>query len=238
MQGASTTVRVLDINGNVISGATVTFKVNGKPYTAISDSNGYATVKLNLAPGTYTVTASYDGNTVSNKVVVKHIVSAKKTTNVKKSAKKTYVKITVKGHKVKQTANVKFTYKGKNKVKVSFGKDMKKQTVTVKFKGKTYKVKVNAKGVGTIKLVKKTAKKLKKGKKYTTKVTYTGSKVYKKVKVTVKFNGKNYKVKTNKQGVAKFKVTKKMVKKFKKGKKVKYTITYKADKLTKYVKIK
>ena len=111
---------------------------------------------------------------------------------------------------------------------------MKKQTVTVKFKGKTYKVKVDAKGNGILKL----NKKLKKGKKYTAKVTYTGPKLYKNVKVTVKFNGKKYKVKTNKQGVAKFKVTKKMVKKFKKGKKVKYTITYKADKLNRYVKIK
>ena len=237
LQGAKTTVRVLDVNGKVISGATVTFKVNGKSYTAVSDANGYAGVKLNLAPGTYTVTASYDGNSVSNKVVVKHIVSVKKTSKVKKSARKTIIKITVKGHKVKQSSKVKFTYKGKNKVKVKFGKVMKKQTVTVKFKGKSYKLKVNKKGVGTIKLSKKTAKKLKRGKKYSAKVTYSGPKLYKKVKVTVKFNGKKYKVKTNKQGVAKFKLTKKMVKKFKKGKKVKYTVIYKSDKLTRYVKI-
>ena len=111
---------------------------------------------------------------------------------------------------------------------------MKKQTVAVKFKGKTYKVKVDAKGKGTIKLTKK----LKKGKKYTTKVTYTGPKIYKNVKLTVKFNGKNYKVKTNGQGVAKFKVTKKMVKKFKKGKKIKYALAYKAYKLNRYMKIK
>ena len=115
---------------------------------------------------------------------------------------------------------------------------MKKQTVLVKFKGKTYNVKVNKKGVGKLKLTKKVAKKLKKGKKYKAKVTYLGSKLYKKVKVTVKFNGKKYKVKTNKKGVAKFKVTKKMVKKFKKGKKVKYTISYKQDTLKRFVKIR
>ena len=96
----------------------------------------------------------------------------------------------------------------------------------------TYQVKVNSKGKGTLKLTKKVAKKLKKGKKYSTSVykAYTG-------KVKVKFNGKNYNVKINK-GVASFKVTKKMVKNLKKGKKVKYTVTYKANKLTRYVKIK
>ena len=115
---------------------------------------------------------------------------------------------------------------------------MKKQTVTVKFKGKTYKVKVNAKGKGTLKLDKKVAKKLKKGKKYTAKVTYAGPKLYKNVKLTVKFNGKNYKVKTGSNGVGKFKVTKKMVKRLKKGKTVSYTVTYKQASLERFVKIK
>ena len=155
-----------------------------------------------------------------------------------KSKKETFIKIAVKGHKVKQTVNVKFTYKGNKKVKVSFGKDMKKQTVTVKFKGKKYNVKVNAKGKGTLTLTKKVANKLKKGKKYTTKVTYKGPKLYKKAKLTVKFNGKKYNVKTNANGIAKFKVTKNMVKKLNKGKNLGYTIAYKQASLKRFVKIK
>ena len=226
------------VDGMAVSGAGVKFTLNGKTYYGSTDAKGYAYITAKLAPGTYKVTAEYGGVKVTNKITIKHIVSAKKTTKVKKSAKRTIIKITVKGHKVKQSSNVKFTYKGKNKVMVKFGKDMKKQTVAVKFKGKTYKVKVNGKGKGTLKLTKKVAKKLRKGKKYSLKVTFKGSKLYKKVKVTVKFNGKKYKVKTNKAGVAKFKVTKKMVKKFKKGKKVKYTITYKKDTLKRFVKIK
>ena len=234
LQGSVTTVRLVDSAGNSVSGARILFNVDGKTYARTTGAGGYATLNLNLAPGNHVVVVASDDDLVYYEITVKHIISAKKTTIIKKSAKKTIIKITVKGHKVKQTVNVKFTYKGVNKIKLSFGKDMKKQTVAVKFKGKTYKVKVDAKGKGTIKLTKK----LKKGKKYTTKVTYTGPKIYKNVKLTVKFNGKNYKVKTNGQGVAKFKVTKKMVKKFKKGKKIKYALAYKADKLNRYMKIK
>ena len=208
------------------------------------DKNSYASLVITQAPGTYTITATYAGSgsyksaKVSNKLAFKHIVVAKKTTAVKKSAKKTNIKIIVRGQKVKLAKNVRFAYKGKAKVVVKFGTAMKNQKVAVKFKGKTFAVKVNKKGKGTLKLTKAVAKKLKKGKKYTARVTYKGSKLYKKVKVAVKFNGKKYVLKTNKNGFTKFKVTKKMVKKLKKGKTYKYTITYKSDVLTRYVKIK
>ncbi len=231
-------VNVVDEVGKPVSGVNVAFNINGQIFNTKTDVKGFASVKISLKPGTYTVKTSAGNHEVSNKIVIKHIVSAKKLTKVKKSAKKTIIKITVKGHKVKQTAKVKFKYSGKNKVKVKFGKNMKKQIVAVKFKGKTYNVKVNKKGVGTLKLTKKVAKKLKKGKKYKVKVTYKGPKLYKKVKLVVKFKGKKYKVKTNSKGIAKFKITKKMVNKLKKGKKVKYTITYKKDTVKRFVKIR
>lgn len=231
-------VNVVDEAGKPVSGVNVAFNIIGQIFNAKTDGNGFASVKISLKLGTYTVKTSAGNHEVSNKIVIKHIVSAKKVTKVKKSAKRTIIKITVKGHNVKQSSKVKVTYNGKNKVSVKFGKGMKKQTVSVKFKGKTYKVKVNGKGKGTLKLTKKVAKKLRKGKKYSLKVSFKGPKRYKNVKVTVKFNGKKYKVKTNKAGEAKFKVTKKMVKKFKKGKKVKYTITYKLDTINRFVKIK
>ena len=201
---------------------------DGKNYTVVTDADGYAKLGLNLAPGKHAVDASYDGNNVSSNITVKSLLSAKKTTNVKKSAKRTFVNINVRG----KTSKVKFAYKGKNKVKMTFGKTWAGNKVVVKFKGKTYQVKVNAKGKGTLKLTKSVAKKLKKGKKYSARVykAYIG-------KVKVKFNKKIYNVKINK-GIAKFKVTKKMVKNMKKGKKIKYTVTYKADKLTRYMKIK
>ena len=136
-------------------------KLAGKTYTLTTDSKGYAYFKLTLKPGTYKAIASAGKASVTNTIKVKHIVSAKKVSKVKKSAARTVIKITVKGHKVNQNTKVKFKYTGKIKVKVKFTKMMKNQKVKVKFKGKTYSVKVNKKGVGYLKLTKKVAKKLK-----------------------------------------------------------------------------
>ena len=87
--------------------------VDGKVYRVVSsDADGYAKLALNLAPGKHSVVASYDDHTASNSITVKSILSVKKTTNVKKSAKSTVIKINVKG----KTTKVKFAYKGKNKV--------------------------------------------------------------------------------------------------------------------------
>lgn len=57
-------------------------------------------------------------------------------------------------------------------------------------------------------------------------------------KVTLKFKGKKYTVKTNKKGVAKFTIKKKVLKKLKKGKKVTYHATYLKDTVKYSVKVK
>ena len=62
---------------------------------------------------------------------------------------------------------------------------------------------------------------------------------YLKAKVLkIKFNKKTYKVKTNKKGVATWKVKKSMFKKLKAGKKYKYTVTYGEDTVTKKLTVK
>ena len=83
------------------------------------------------------------------------------------------------------------TFKAKTKVKKytitlkSGKKPIKKVLVTLKVKGKTYKVKTNAKGKATFKI-----KNLKKKGKYTATIKFKGDKTYKsatkKVKITVK----------------------------------------------------
>lgn len=140
--GNSYKVRVFDDNGNPVSNETVIFKINGKEYKRSSDVNGYASFKITLKAKTYTITAEYKGFKVSNKIVVKPVLTAKNIS--KKKAKK-----------------IKF----KAKLVNGKGKALKGKKITFKIKGKTYKVKTNKKGIATL-----TLKNLKVGKyKITTK---------------------------------------------------------------------
>lgn len=63
-------VKVLDGNGNPLMGASVTFNINGVLYEHLSDENGIASLSINLAPGNYVITASYNGASVSNNINV------------------------------------------------------------------------------------------------------------------------------------------------------------------------
>ena len=125
-------VRVRDINGNYAGNLKVTFNINGKNYFAYTDKNGYASFKINLNPGAYVIVAQYNGFKVSNKVIVKSTIITKDI-NVKKSK------------------TIKFTAK----LVDSKGKILKNKKITFKFKGKTYKIKTNSKGVAVLKITKK-----------------------------------------------------------------------------------
>ena len=72
-------VRVYGDNGNAVgAGEAVSIKIGSTTYNAITNKNGYASVKVaNLLPGTYSITAEYKGVKVSNKVVVKQVLKAK-----------------------------------------------------------------------------------------------------------------------------------------------------------------
>lgn len=123
-------VKVFSDNGGVAgSGEIVTFRLNGISYNLKTDKNGYATIKINSKPGKYTITATYKGFTVSNKITVKPTLITKN-----KSIKKGKI--------------LKFTAKLLNKN----GKILKNKKITFKIKGKTYKAKTNKKGIATIKI--------------------------------------------------------------------------------------
>ena len=51
------TATFLNTDGNALSGKQVTFKINGKDYSAKTNSNGVATASIDLGVGNYTVTA-------------------------------------------------------------------------------------------------------------------------------------------------------------------------------------
>ncbi|WP_407376425.1 Ig-like domain repeat protein [Methanobrevibacter sp.] len=109
------------------AGKLVAFKVNGKTYKIKTDKNGYAKLTVKLKTKKYTVTASYGGVKVSNKITVKNVLSAK---NISK----------------KKNQKVKFSAKLVN----SKGKILKGKKITFKIKGKKYTAKTNKKGIATV----------------------------------------------------------------------------------------
>ena len=112
-----------------VKGKKVTIKFNKKTYTLTTDKNGYAILKIDAKPGKYTITVTYNKVKVTKKVTVKSIVSAKNL-KVKKSAKTLKIIISLK----------------------NVNKKYLKDKLTLKFNGKTYKAKINKKGVATFNL--------------------------------------------------------------------------------------
>ena len=150
-------------SGSPVIGKTVTFTINGKQITAVTDNNGYASVKIDLPPKSnkYAVTCEYQGVKITNKVKVNSIINAKNF-KVKKSAKILKIKVSLK--------------------KVN-GKYLNGKKITLKFKGKKYTAKTNKKGGAIFKLNKKVLNKLKVGKKYNYEVSYLKDSVSKKISV-------------------------------------------------------
>lgn len=137
-------VRVYGADGKPAVDKFVKFTIGKHTYNVRTDKRGYATLKVNMKPGKYTVITKFEDVKVKNKITVK-------TTLITKNKSK----------KVKKSAQFKI------KVLNSKGKAYKNQLVKVKFKGKSYKLKTNKKGIAIFKI----PKKLKVG-KYKIKTTY------------------------------------------------------------------
>ena len=69
-------VKVLDEKGSPLSGADVTFNINGVFYTRTSNLNGVVSLAINLNPGTYIITAAYDSLSVSNTIKVLSVIKS------------------------------------------------------------------------------------------------------------------------------------------------------------------
>ena len=151
-----------DQNKKLIKNKKVTFTVNGKTYTATTNSKGVATVKITLnKKGTYKYTAKFEGDSLYNAVTKKAKLTIKPLTT----------SLTTKKYKFRRYAKTK-----KLTTTLKSGKTvLKKQKVTFKVNGKTYTAKTNSKGIATVKI-----KLFKKGTyKYT--VKYAGTNKYKAI---------------------------------------------------------
>lgn len=155
LDGTYYKVRATDKYGKFVgAGEIVNIKINGVTYKVKTDAAGYAKLKINLNPKTYTITSEYQGHVVSNKLVVKQTLSA--------SAKT-----------VKKGKSFKYTAKLVDKNK----KPVKGKKITFKFKGKTYSAKTNSKGIASIKL------KVGSVGKYTISIRYIKNTILKKITV-------------------------------------------------------
>lgn len=153
--GTKYKVRAYDDNGAIAKNVSVVIRINNKNYNVYTDSKGYAYLKIDLAPKTYTITTTYKGFKVSNKVVVKPtLVMSDKT--------------------VKKSKTFSYTVKLLN----SKGSILKSKYVKVKYRGKTYSAKTNSKGIATFKL-----KSYSNVGTFTLTATYGSAKITKKITV-------------------------------------------------------
>ena len=248
-----------DIIVKLSSGATGTIIVNINGVNYIADAvNGTATVRpKGLVNGEYTAIVLYSGDdeysnewsiipiNITQSPVYK--LTQNKDINVMYSGKASYKVLVMKDGKPVAGENVVISFNGKNNNVKTDANGYATLNLDTGIKPGSYNVKTTYNGVSATnkvnikQIIKASDKKVKKSAK-TTKVKISLSKVdgkYLKGKtLKVKFNGKTYKVKTNSKGVGIWKVKKSMVKKLKVGKKVKYTITYGKDALTKKLIIK
>ncbi len=72
--GSQYSVKILDDQGNPVAGKNVDFNINGKIYTKSTDENGIATLNINLNPGEYVITATYNNCIVSNNIKVLSVI--------------------------------------------------------------------------------------------------------------------------------------------------------------------
>ena len=161
-----------DINGKLIKNKKISFIISGKTYTAYTNSNGVAKVKVNAnVAKTYTVTVKFAGDTVYSPL----------SKTLKLYVKKVPTKLIVKNKSYKKSKKIK---KLTATLKTKSGKALAKKKLTFIVNGKKYTAKTNKKGVATVKV------KVSKKKTYKFTVKFAGGSTYlktsKKAKLKIK----------------------------------------------------
>ena len=243
-------VKVVTADGHAVAGTSVGFAINGKTINATTDCEGIAELEIVEVPGTYVITTVYNNQTYENNVTVK--LDSKNCKAVAENIAVDYAsgsyftvkvvssdgKVAVAGKSVifvinGKTVTVKTDKNGMAKIKIT--EVPNKYTAITIYNGKMYKNTVTVKQVLKTKkvTVKKTAKKF--ALKATLKIN---GKLQKGKVIKFEFNGKAYKVKTNKKGVAQKTLNKKVINKLKKGKTYSVKVTYLKDTIKTTVKVK
>ena len=238
--GMDYTAQLFDCDGNPLVNVNVTVTVNAETFTVLSDSEGIVKFNQVLAVGDYSIGVFNPQTNESQTTTLKILgrITDNKDLSIFFADGSLYniritgddgnyvgagetVAITVGG----VTYNVATDQNGYANLKLSLA--VETYTVTATYKGFTTQntVKVNS----VVKPLKMSVKVKKTAKTFKIKVKLKSNTVLKKKSVYLKIKGKTFKAKTNSKGIATFKVTKKVIKKLKNGKKYKAVFTYKAN---------
>ncbi len=68
--GSMFKVYLVDGQGNPYANQIITFNINGAFYYRTTNSNGIASLDINLLPGNYIVTSSHNGLSIPNNIIV------------------------------------------------------------------------------------------------------------------------------------------------------------------------
>jgi hypothetical protein len=232
----------------------IVLSVDGKNYEKII-SNGQTTVTVSkLSPGLQKVIVTYSGDRNYSTTTSYILLNIKDNTKIIASNLAmmyndgSKYSVTVYDADGKLASGVVVTFKVDGK-KIGSAKTNSKGVASLKITQvpKTYKIsatalgktvtkKLTVKQILTLKkvTVKKSAKKL----VLTATLKKVKGKFLKSKKITFKFNGKTFKAKTDKKGVAKVTIKSSVLKKLKVGKKVTYSATYVKDTVKQSVKVK
>jgi len=236
--------RLIDKNANPLKNKTVNFVINGNDYEVVTDEYGYAYLRNVLNAGTYRITIENPATNeqLTRNVTIVNRISGNKDVAFDYSYSGTY-KVRVfsdNGQVAGAGESVVFTLNGKKTIISTDANGY----ATLKVSGlipKTYAISAEYKGVKVSnkvvikQVIKASNKKFKryKLKTYTATLKTSNGKAIKGKQVTFKFNGKTYKAKTNKKGVAKI-----TIKKFWKVGKFKITIKYLKTSIKKTITVK
>ena len=227
-------VRFLDKNGNGLSNGFVKIILNNVEYGIITDDNGFAGFNILLDVGTYMVQVfNPDTGEISTQSInVLEKISSNGNLVMYCGAGKCYtVRAFDNNGNPMHGAGVVFTVAGKSYLIYSDSDGYASLKITLK--SGTYVITATYSGYQlsnkiTVKstLITKNVS-VKKGKtiKFSAKLVNLNGKILKNKKIAFKFNGKIYKIRTNKKGIATLKITKK----YRVGK---YTITTKYGKVS------
>ena len=69
--GTQFKANLVDGQGKPYGSQKVQFNIGGVLYYRLTDSNGQTKLNINLIPGEYIITSSYNGSSIANKVTVR-----------------------------------------------------------------------------------------------------------------------------------------------------------------------